>query len=332
VVGRIACLLVPDLPWVALVRAHPELVGRPLAVTAGAGPRAEVLALSPEAARRGVRLPCSVAQARAVCAELAVHAASPALEEAARRALLDAALSTSPRAELAPPAAGLRAAEAAVFLDASGLASCFGSEAGFAAALSARALRLGLPAVVAVAGSRAVARIAARRHLRGWLARPAGEAGPVEVVPAGGDAAFLAPLPLELLDPPDALAEACTRFGLRRVGDLLRLPRRALLARLGADAARLLDVALGAGQEPPPPAPPPPISPGAAFAARAAAHARERKTVELAPEILSRYVGSYRLDESIEIAIVLDAGRLFAVAEATPRYELKPTAEKEFYV
>ena len=254
--GRIACLLVPDLPWVALVRAHPELAGRPLAVTAGAGPRAEVLALSPEAARRGVRLPCSAAQARAACAELAVHAASPALEEAARRALLDAALSTSPRAELAPPAAGLRAAEAAVFLDASGLASCFGSEAGFAAALSARALRLGLPAVVAVAGSRAVARIAARRHLRGWLARPAGEAGPVEVVPAGGDAAFLAPLPLELLDPPDALAEACTRFGLRRVGDLLRLPRRALLARLGADAARLLDVALGAGQEPPPPTPP----------------------------------------------------------------------------
>jgi hypothetical protein len=80
------------------------------------------------------------------------------------------------------------------------------------------------------------------------------------------------------------------------------------------------------------PAPPPPITPGAAFTARAAAHARERKTIELAPEILSRYVGSYRLDESIEIAIVLDGGRLFAVAEATPRYELEPTAEKEFYV
>jgi protein ImuB len=256
VTSRIACLLVPDLPWVALVRAHPELAGRPLAVTAGAGPRADVLACSPEAAGRGVRLPCTAAQARAVCAELVVHSASAALEEAARRALLDAALGASPRAELAPVAAGLRAAEAAVFLDASGLTACFGSEAGFAAALSARALRLGLPAVVAVAGSRAVARIAARRHLPGWLARPPGEAGPVEVVTPGGDSAFLAPLPLELLDPPDALAEACTRFGLRRVGDLLRLPRRALLARLGQGGARLLDVVLGAGQEPPPPAAP----------------------------------------------------------------------------
>ncbi len=251
-----ACLLVPDLPWVALVRAHPELAGRPLAVAVGAGPRAEVVALSPEAARRGVRMPCSVAQARSACASVDVRAASPALEEAARRALLDAALSASPRAELAPALAGLRAAETAVFLDAAGIAGCFGSEAGFAAALGARAQRLGLPAIAAVAGSRAVARIAARRLLAAWLSRAPGEPGPTEVVPPGGDAAFLAPLPLELLDPSDALAERLTRLGLRRVGDLVRLPRRALLARLGADAARLLAVALGAGQEPPPPAPP----------------------------------------------------------------------------
>ena len=80
------------------------------------------------------------------------------------------------------------------------------------------------------------------------------------------------------------------------------------------------------------PAPPLPLTPGAAFAARVQAHARERKTIELAPEVLSRYVGSYRLDGTIEIAIEVDAGHLFAVAEATPRYELKPTSEKEFYV
>jgi protein ImuB len=240
---------------VALVRAHPELAGRPLAVAAGSGSRADGVAISPEAARRGVRLPCTVAHARAACAALAVRAASPALEEAARRALLDAALSASPRAELAPAGAGLRAAEAAAFLDASGITGCFGSEAGFAAALAARALRLGLPAIAAVAGSRAVARIAARRLLAGWLARPPGEPGATEVVPPGGDAAFLAPLPLELLDPPDELAEALGRFGLRRVGDLVRLPRRALVTRLGADAARLLALARGAAREPPPPAP-----------------------------------------------------------------------------
>ena len=80
------------------------------------------------------------------------------------------------------------------------------------------------------------------------------------------------------------------------------------------------------------PAPPAPITSAAAFAARAAVHASERKTIDLPADILNRYVGSYRIDESIEVAIELDAGRLFAVVQGTPRYELKPASEKEFYL
>ncbi len=52
---RIACLLVSDLPLAAELRAHPELRGVPLAIASGAGSRAELLAVSPEAARSGVR-------------------------------------------------------------------------------------------------------------------------------------------------------------------------------------------------------------------------------------------------------------------------------------
>ena len=232
--ARIACLLVPALPLAAALRARPELAGRPLAIASGPGPRAEIVAVSPEAVQAGVRPLSTVVHARAACAALELRVLSPALEQAARAALLDAALSTSPRAEPAQPAAGVYAAEAAVFVDARGVAALFHSEAGFAGALAARARRLGLPACVAVASSRSVARIAARLTARENGALADG----VTVIAPGGDARFLAPLSLDLLNPDDELADALSRFGLRRVADLLRLPERALVARLGPGVAR----------------------------------------------------------------------------------------------
>ena len=249
--ARIACLLVPALPLAAALRAHPELVGRPLAIVSGPGPRAEVVAVSPEAARAGVRLFSTRVHARAACAGLELRVLSPALEQAARAALLDAALSTSPRAEPAPPGTGAYAAEAAVFVDARGVSAVFRSEAGFAGALTERARRLGLPARVAVASARSVARIAARLQ-----AREVGASDAVTLIAPGGDAAFLAPLPLELLNPDDELADALSRFGLRRVADLLRLPARALGARLGPGVHALLALAQGRDDAPPPPVPP----------------------------------------------------------------------------
>jgi protein ImuB len=267
---RIACLLVPALPLAAELRAHPELAGRPFAVAAGPGPRAEIVAVSPEAARAGVRPLTTAVQARAVCAGLELRVLSLAREQAARAALLDAALAVSPRAEPAPPGSGLYAAEAAVFLDARGVSALFHSEAGFAGALTARAARLGLPARVAVASSRGVARIAARLAAHEGATRLAtregatrpiteedtGRDGEVTVIAPGEDAAFLAPLPLELFDPDDTLAEGLSRFGLRRMADLLRLSERALAARLGPGVHALLTLARGEDRAPPPPVPP----------------------------------------------------------------------------
>jgi protein ImuB len=245
---RIACLLVPDLPLAAELRAHPELAGHPLAVTSSPGPRAELIAVSPEAARQGVRPWTSIAHARAVCGALSVRLASPALERAARAALLDAALSCSPRAALAPRAPGAYAGEAAATLDASEAGALFPSEEGLAAALSARARNLGLPAAVAIASSRSSAHIAARE-----LART----GDTRVLPPGTEADFLAPLSLDLLNPDDALAERLTQFGLHTVGDLLALPQRALGTRLGPEVLELIARARGEECEVPFPAPAP---------------------------------------------------------------------------
>lgn len=54
---RVACLLIPDLPLQAALRTEPEQIGRPLVVTTGPGPRAEILSASREAARGGVHTP-----------------------------------------------------------------------------------------------------------------------------------------------------------------------------------------------------------------------------------------------------------------------------------
>jgi len=249
---RIACCLVPDLPLAAWLRAEPGLAGLPLALLSGPGPRGEVVGASPEATRLGVRRGSSPAHARAVCAGLRVRVLSPALEQAARDALLDAALGCAPRAVLAPRAGGAFTGEAAVLLDASGVAALYRSEAGFCGALVARAGALGLPGCVALASSRCVAHLAARR-----LASTATGPGEVCVLPAGCERDWLAPLPIDLLDPGDALAETLTRLGVRTLRDLLRLPRRALGARLGPPVLRLIALARGEEPELPLPAPGP---------------------------------------------------------------------------
>lgn len=248
-----ACLLVPDLPAVAEVRAHPELTGLPLAVVSEPGPRATVLSVSPAAARAGVHRGSALAHARSVCAELRVRVASPARERAARDALLDVALSASPRAELATPRAGARAGEAAVHLDVSSRPSTCRSEAGLATALVARAWALALPAVAAVAGSRALAALAAR-----CTAAREGP-GATCVIAPGGESAFLAPLAVDFLDLDDAPAELLTRFGIHRLGQLLDLAGgsswRRVTTRLGLELAEQLARLRGEEGELPIPAP-----------------------------------------------------------------------------
>jgi len=253
---RVACLRVPQLLLVAELRASPELAGRALAIAAGREARAEILAVSPEAAARGLCAGRTRAQASALCPELCVRVASPALEESARATLLDLALGFSPRAELAPRRAGLFAAEGCIYLDASGIAALFPSEQGFGAALSQRASALGLPGDVGIGSSRLVARIAALQAVpAGSSARPLSGEPAVFVVPAGGEVGLFARLPLDWLGASDALLERLARFGIRSSGELLALPRRSLITRLGPEAEQLARLARGEGGELPLPVP-----------------------------------------------------------------------------
>ena len=60
----------------------------------------------------------------------------------------------------------------------------------------------------------------------------------------------LTPLPLAALRLSHETVAALARLGLKRIGDILDLPRAPLAARFGADLLRQLDRALGREHEP----------------------------------------------------------------------------------
>ncbi|MBP1684442.1 MAG: polymerase IV-like protein ImuB [Deltaproteobacteria bacterium] len=234
---RLACLYVPDFPLAAFLRAEPELCGTAVAVADGQGPRGKILAVSAAAARCGVTAGLTAAQAKAIAAHLVVRAVSPDTLRAAQAALCDAAESFSPRVEDA--GGGL------AYLDLEGLGALFDSEAQLANAVARRAAQLGVEAHVGVAGSKVAACLAARHG------------GGVTVIPAGEEWHFLAPVPIQLLEPSADLTVTLQRWGIRRIGDLAALPVRAVGTRLGPEGVMLVRRARGEDECPLVPRPAP---------------------------------------------------------------------------
>jgi protein ImuB len=226
---RYACLWAPHFVVTALVRSDPALRGRPVAALAGTPAARTVLDVSPEAWTAGARPGMSAGEAGTRVPGLIGRDRDPEAEASAAAALLDVAAATSPRLEAAAPDR--------VHLDLTGL-DLFGAEPRIGERLAEGTVSLDLPARVGIAGSRTVAGLAARA------------AAGVTVVAAGGEPAFLAPLPMELLAPPPDLAECLDRWGIRTLGELAALPTPAVLARLGLPGRQLLALARGEDEWP----------------------------------------------------------------------------------
>ncbi|MBI3784234.1 MAG: DNA polymerase Y family protein [Deltaproteobacteria bacterium] len=222
---RLACLYVPDFPLAALLRCYPELRESAVAVSEGSGPRAKLLAVSPAAARRGVRGALSVAQAMAIDADLVVRTVSSDMRRAAQAALCDVAASFSPRIE--------DSGDGIAYVDLEGLGSLFESESQLATAMAQRTVQLGIDAQVGVAGSKVAAWLAAR------------QSGGVAVIPKGEEWSFLVPVPVSLLAPSPNLAATLQRWGIHTIGELAALPIHAVGTRLGPEGVLLVRRARG---------------------------------------------------------------------------------------
>jgi protein ImuB len=224
-VSRYACLLIPDLPLAAALRTEPELAGRPLAV------------VDDQSIISGWLRGLTLTQARAVAPDLVVRPVSLPSLASAQDALVDVALSTTPRVE--------DARRGVAYLDLAGSDALFPSERGLLTALDKRLGDVGLGSVhMGIGPTRTIARLAARHDGGGHIVR------------AAEAPAFLAPLPLDLLEPTDELWERLTRWGLRTLGDLARIPRPALGTRLGEEGVRLARRARGDDLAPFRPTPP----------------------------------------------------------------------------
>ncbi|MDA1062175.1 MAG: DNA polymerase IV, partial [Chloroflexi bacterium] len=206
-----------DTFFVSVERARdPSLRGKPVLV-GGTGGRGVVAAASYESRRFGCHSAQPMAQALRLCPQAIVIA--PDFERYRDRSQAFHAILRTASPVVEP--GGIDEA----YVDLTGIGEG-GSGAGAAAELVRTRTRadLDLPVSVCIAGSRTTAKVGSDR------AKPDG----LLELPVGGDAAFLAPLPLrELPMVGPRFAEALGALGLRSIGEVAALDARWLERRFG---------------------------------------------------------------------------------------------------
>ena len=186
----------------------------------------------------GLRPGLPLAQAQAMRPGLTVIDADPAGDATGLRDIAVWCQRYAPLTAADPPD-GIR-------FDCTGADHLHGGEAAMLADLRQRLARSGFTARAAVADTPGGAWALARHGNR-----------PLVVVPPGGIATALAPLPVAALRLPAETVAALDRLGFSRVEQLAAAPRGPLVRRFGAGLMRQLDCALGTVFEPLEPVPPP---------------------------------------------------------------------------
>ncbi len=212
------CARHPHLGLVAALRRHPELRGE--AVIVGGAPelRLPVLAASAAATAAGVRGGQPLRQAQQLCPQAAFVSAGGGEVERLRADVAAALGALSPAVE---------AGDEESFCDLSGSHVAHPDEGRWAAAI-ARALMEALDGelpAIGVGSTRFVALMAAL----------ASEPRHVRRVPAGAEAAFLAPLPLGMLPVDPAIGARLAALGLDCLGAVANLSPVELQRQFGAE-------------------------------------------------------------------------------------------------
>ena len=250
---RVISLWFPYWASERLIRRRRHTATSPEGVSSESGPLVlyestngglRLTAVNPAAAAGGLGPGLTLADARALVPGLGAEAADPRADARALAALADWCLRFTPMVAL-DGVDGLA-------LDVTGCGHLHGGEGVLLARVMGAVGGLGFTTLAALADSRRMAWAGAR-----FLA-DAGHRGGV-IVPPGGARLVLAPMPVAALGLSAETTAGLARLGLRRIGDVLAMPRGDLAARFGAAVGDHLDQALGHAAEvltPRRPAPP----------------------------------------------------------------------------
>ena len=224
---RVLCARHPHLGLLAALRRYPELRGEPVILGGAPELRLPVVAASAAALAAGVRVGQPLRQAQQSCPAAVFVPLDPDGIARLRAAVCAELHQLSPTVE---------AGDEEAFGDLSGRHAEFADEAAWASAV-ARGLRgvLDVEIAVGVAGSRFVARLAARASHPGRIRR----------VRTGDEAVFLAPLPLDVLPVDPAITARLAAFGLDCLGAVASLGPADLQRQFGPDGLRLHRLARG---------------------------------------------------------------------------------------
>jgi protein ImuB len=212
----VACISVPAFPLRAALQNVPHHAGRPVALAPATGEESVLGACTGAAEAAGVHAGMRLSEALATCPELVLVEQDPARVEAdweqVLRRLEDAGFAVE------SPEPGC------VYFETSGIERLAGG-------LDA-ALRRAVDAV----GRRWEPRVGAgTRRFTALAAATVAPAGRILVVDDEESALFLEPLPLDLLPLTPDRRHELSNFGIKRLGELARLPRAAVADRLGRD-------------------------------------------------------------------------------------------------
>ncbi|MBA2756747.1 MAG: DNA polymerase IV, partial [Chloroflexi bacterium] len=215
-------------------RDRPELAGRPVIVGGDPAGRGVVSAASYEARRFGVHSAMSLGEAVRRCPDGIFLPVDGRRYQLASRDVMAVLRTFTPAVE------PISIDEA--FLDVTGSRALFGEGPAIAATIkSAVRERVGLTASVGVASNKLVAKVASD------LRKPDG----LVVVAPGGEAAFLAPLPISRLwGVGEKTGAALGEYGVRTIGDLAALPPDLVVRRFGKHGDSLIDRARGIDDDP----------------------------------------------------------------------------------